>query len=244
MSRNPTGASPAPGTARPAVALILPAAGRSTRLPGETKKPFHCLHGRPILLHTLDAFRSFDEIIQRIVAVAEDDLAWTRERWGKELEAGGVTDLIAGGEERQDTVAAALDVVSPNAEWVAIHDAVRPCIAAETIAAVLAEAKRSGAAIVAVPVTDTLKEAEDHRIVRTVDRRNLWAAQTPQVFRPALLREACRQAQKKKVFSTDDSALVEALGHPVSLVAGSIQNLKITTPEDLIQAERYLEREA
>jgi len=226
------------------VALIIPAAGRSTRLPGETKKPFHCLRRRPILLHALDAFRSFDEIIQRIVAVAEEDLAWTREHWGTELKACGVTDLIAGGKERQDTVAAALDVVSPDVEWVAIHDAVRPCIAAETIAAVLAEAKRTGAAIVAVPVTDTLKEAEDHRVVRTVDRQNLWAAQTPQVFRPALLREAYQLARGKKFFSTDDSALVEALGHPVSLVPGSVQNLKITTPEDLIRAERCLEQRA
>jgi 2-C-methyl-D-erythritol 4-phosphate cytidylyltransferase len=134
--------------------------------------------------------------------------------------------------------------VPPDVPWVAVHDGVRPCITAELVERVVAEARVHGAAIAALPVSETVKRGADGWVTETVERNGLWAVQTPQVFRADLLREAHRRAAADGIRGTDDAALVERLGLPVRLVPGLAANLKITRPDDLSLAEALLARRA
>ena len=166
--------------------------------------------------------------------------------WGARLERPGTAAVVAvggdqldGGAERADSVAAGLSRVKPTADFVCVHDAVRPCLVDEWITKVFQAAERTGAAIFAVPVTATLKRVgAQHIIQQTVAREELWEAQTPQVFRRELLMQA--YAQRGTLAATDDAQLVERLGHPVTVVPGSVLNLKITSKEDLRLAEQVL----
>ncbi len=144
---------------------------------------------------------------------------------------------VAGGAERQDSMRAGLTVLPADVELVAIHDAARPLVLPRDIARVVAAAERSGAALLAVPVRDTLKRVRDGRVVETPPREGLWAAQTPQVFRAGLLREALAKAEADGFQGTDDAQLVERLGCAVEIVEGDPSNLKITWPADLAWAE-------
>lgn len=220
-------------------ALILPAAGLGTRMGG--RKSFLALAGRPILFHTLDRFLPFrEQVCQTILVAHPDDVGAIGEQWGTTLrDAYGVTHVVAGGARRQDSVKAGLACLGPEAELVAIHDAVRPFVAPDAIAAALEAAEAVGAAIVATPMKPTVKRVADGRIAATVDRRGLWCAQTPQVFRRQLILDAYA-AEPNGPDVTDDAQLVERLGHPVAIVPGSDLNLKITTPEDLHLAEAIL----
>jgi len=215
-------------------ALLLPAAGLGARMGG--RKTLLALAGRPILRHTLERFAPFrGRICQTIVVAHPADLS------AIERECPGAC-VVAGGARRQDSVAAGLARVAPEADLVAIHDAVRPFVASAAIAAALEAAERVGAAIVATPMKPTVKRVAEGLIAATVDRHGLWCAQTPQVFRRPLLLEACAAAQREGAEVTDDAQLVERLGHPVAVVPGSDLNLKITTPEDLALAEAILAR--
>ena len=148
-------------------------------------------------------------------------------------------EVVEGGASRAESVAKALDRVKEDIEFVAIHDAARPCIADEWVAKIFAAAETSDAAIYAIPVAGTLKKVgPDHRIEETLPRENVWEAQTPQVFRRQLLVDA--YARRGDFQATDDAQLVERLGHPVTVVLGSPINLKITSREDLRLAERAL----
>jgi 2-C-methyl-D-erythritol 4-phosphate cytidylyltransferase len=148
-------------------------------------------------------------------------------------------EVVDGGAERADSVAAGLERVKPTADFVCVHDAVRPCLVDEWITKVFQAAQRTGAAIFAIPVTATLKRVgPQHVIQETVAREGLWEAQTPQVFRRELLRQA--YAQRGDLAATDDAQLVERLGHPVTVVPGSVLNIKITSKEDLRLAEQAL----
>jgi 2-C-methyl-D-erythritol 4-phosphate cytidylyltransferase len=151
-----------------------------------------------------------------------------------------VACAIPGGAERQDSVAEGLRALPASVQWVAVHDAARCLVSPRDVARVIDAARAGGAALLAVPASDTIKRVRDGRVVETPPRAECWAAQTPQVFRAELLREAIAKARADGIVGTDDAQLVERLGVPVRVVEGSRSNLKITRPEDLLLAERLL----
>jgi 2-C-methyl-D-erythritol 4-phosphate cytidylyltransferase len=220
-------------------AVILPAAGKGRRFHDKNyKKPFAPLGDRAIWLHTVDRFVGRKDVAQTIVVIDAEDRELFQTRFGANLAILGV-EVVDGGPQRADSVAIALEQVQPDVDLVAVHDAVRPCIADEWVDKIFAAAEKSGAAIFAVPVISTLKESTDGKVVaRTVDRANLWEAQTPQVFRREWLVEAF--ARRGELNATDEAQLVEQLGHTVNIVLGSRLNLKITTREDLKMAAAAL----
>lgn len=233
---------PIPHSAMPRFAVILPAAGRSQRFRDPAyKKPFAPLAGRAVWLHSAERFLNRDDVKQVIVVVAAEDKEEFQRKFGANLAIMGV-DLCEGGAERADSIDNALKRVREEAEFVAVHDAARPCLADKWIDAVFAAAVQHGAAILAQPVAATLKrQAADGAtplIGETVDRGGLWEAQTPQVFRRELLVRA--YAERSGAAPTDDATLVEALGEPVALVEGSPLNVKLTTKSDLKLAEQIL----
>jgi len=225
-------------------ALILAAAGRSTRFArrelsdSAVKKPFVHLGGKPIWLRCVEKFISRDEVTQVIIVVAPDDISWFRQYYISEINH-KLLQVVAGGENRVDSIRSGLVAVSPRMDYVAIHDAARPFVTDQEITAVFAAAKKQGAALLAAPVVGTIKRVADGLIEATVSRENLWEAQTPQVFRRDLILEAYRQTIKD--VPTDDAQLVERLGQPVQVVPTDRGNLKITTQSDLVLAKYLVE---
>ena len=217
-------------------AVILPAAGKSTRFQMQKrKKPFVELLGRAIWLRSAEHFVNRNDVIQTIVVVSPDDLEWFKEKFAPNLAFMNL-EIVAGGAERGDSVRNALARVRPEAEFVAVHDAARPLLVAEWIDRVFKEAEQHGGAILGLPITSTLKRAaDDGTIAATVSREKMWAAQTPQVFRREWLMEA--YAQQGTLQPTDEAQLIEQLGKPVRLVEGSPLNMKITTDADFRLAE-------
>jgi 2-C-methyl-D-erythritol 4-phosphate cytidylyltransferase len=220
-------------------AVILPAAGQSRRFHDQAyKKPFAPLAGRAVWLHSAERFMNRPDVKQVIVAVAAEDRELFDLKFGANIAILGV-QVIDGGEHRTDTVQRALEHVKPEINFVAIHDAARPCLADPWIDAVFAAAERDGAAILATPVSATLKRVnKQNHIEATVDRQSLWEAQTPQVFRRELITDAYARRGREAV--TDDAQLVERLGHGVTVVPCSPLNLKITSRDDLRLAEQIL----
>jgi 2-C-methyl-D-erythritol 4-phosphate cytidylyltransferase len=219
-------------------AVILPAAGKSRRFKDpHYRKPFVPLENRAVWLHSAERFLQRDDVEQLIIAIAPEDRAAFDAKFGANVAILGI-EVVQGGHNRADSVRQALTRVKPNVDLVAVHDAARPCLANEWIDRVFAAAERSGAAILALPVRGTLKRVTDGVIRETIDRQNIWEAQTPQVFRRQLLLDA--YAQSDASAATDEAQLVERLGHPVSVVEGSPLNLKITTKEDLRLAAQAL----
>src|SRR5260370_34583299 len=221
-------------------AVILPAAGRSSRFKDKEKKPFATLDGRAVWLRSAELFVTRSDVCQCLIIVAKADREPFRRRYGPNMAFMNV-QIVDGGAERFESVANALAVVKPEADFVAIHDAVRPCLTDEMIDAVFAKAEKTGAALLAVPVTDTIKRVDPQQQVKeTVPRQGLWLAQTPQVFRRDWLTEAYAKRGKPGQDITDDTQLVEAAGHTVHVVEGSSTNVKITTKADLFLAEAVL----
>jgi 2-C-methyl-D-erythritol 4-phosphate cytidylyltransferase len=225
---------------------IIPAAGSGSRFGGQTPKQFIEIAGAPILVHTLKRFDECEEIGAIVVALRPDEI----EAFGRSPSTHRIRKpvrLVGGGAERSDSILNALAAAREfNPDLVAVHDAVRPFVTPERISAVLARAREIGAAILAAPATDTIKEVENGLIQRTIDRRRIWRAQTPQAFRyDVLLRanEEARAANLPSAMVTDDAFLVERLGLPVAIVEGSPSNIKITTPEDLVLAESLFAQE-
>lgn len=221
----------------PKYAVIVPAAGKAERFGGAEKKTFAKIDGRPVFLRTLELFINRPDVCQTILAVAPEDLASTKTTYGANLGFMGIK-LVEGGARRCDTVAAALKILSADAEYVAVHDAARPCVSADMIDAVFAEAVKSGAAILASPVVGTVKQVSAAKVIeKTVDRAGLYEAQTPQVFRKDLLLTAyARLSADTSADATDDAQLVEQTGHAVTIVIADASNLKITTKGDLTLA--------
>ncbi len=220
-------------------AVILPAAGASSRFKDKNyKKPFAPLANRAVWLHSAEKFLHRDDVKQVILVVSPEDREYFDFKFSSNVVILGI-DVVEGGKERADSIERALARVNPELEFVAVHDAARPCLADEWISKVFDAARKTGAAILAVPVSSTLKRVgANQTITETVSRAGLWEAQTPQVFRRQLLLDA--YAQRAGFVATDDAQLVERLGHPVSVVQGSSLNLKITTQEDLRLAEQAL----
>jgi 2-C-methyl-D-erythritol 4-phosphate cytidylyltransferase len=227
-------------------AVILPAAGRSTRFgDGKQKKIYAELEGRAVWLRAVEPFLNRDDVAQIIIAILAEDREMFERRYRPNVAFLGI-QVIEGGEERSDTIAKALELVEPTVGYVAIHDAARPCLSRELVSAVFAAAIRHGAAIPARPVAETLKRVDSEgAIVETVPRAGLQAAQTPQVFRRDLIMRAYdnRSALGAAAGVTDDARLVEAIGGVCRVVPGSIMNLKITTAEDLALATAILRLE-
>jgi len=221
--------------------VLIPAAGMGRRMGCSGNKQYLQLAGRPLLARTLALFEVSPLVASIRLVVPADEIDYCRREIVARYGCTKVTAVVAGGAERQDSVRLGLEAQPlDEAALVLIHDGARPLLDPALIAAVAAAAADTGAAIVAVPVKDTIKQVAAERIVATPDRRCLWAAQTPQAFRYGLIRKAHRQALAAGFAGTDDASLVERLGRPVAVVAGNYRNLKITTPEDLLLAEALL----
>ena len=220
--------------------VILPAAGKSERFRDQHyKKPFAPLADRAVWLHTVEKFVNRVDVKQLIVVISPEDRSLFDAKFPANVVILGI-DVVEGGGKRADSVANALKQIRDDVDFVAIHDAVRPCIASKWIDAVFAAAEKTGAAILGVPVPSTLKRVEsDHQIQETVSRANLWEAQTPQVFRRELLVKAFAEHSQASTV-TDEAQLVEHIGHAVTVVPGSPQNMKITTQDDLRLAAEVL----
>lgn len=222
------------------VAALVLGAGRGERLGHALPKAFVPLAGRPLLAHALDALAATPEIDLVVPVIPAD----AREHFAAVAAAlyhsEKLTAPAIGGTERQDSVAAGLAELPEDVAWVAVHDAARPLVRPADVSRVVEAARRSGAALLAVPVRDTIKRVRDGRIVETPPRAECWAAQTPQVFRVEWLREALAKAAAERRIGTDCAQLVEALGVPVQVVEGDPDNRKVTRAEDLAWAERAL----
>jgi 2-C-methyl-D-erythritol 4-phosphate cytidylyltransferase len=224
------------------VAALVLAAGRGERLGSPLPKAFVPLCGTPLLLHTLAALASVPEIDLVVPVVAAADRGRLNTLASDLARIPKLAAAVTGGAERQDSMRAGLASLGPEISLVAVHDAARPFVRAADVARVLAAAREVGAALLAVPVTDTIKRVRDGRVVETPERSTCWAAQTPQAFRIEVLREALAKATAAGVVVTDDVQLVERLGLPVAVVEGHPGNVKITGPQDLAVAEARLAR--
>jgi 2-C-methyl-D-erythritol 4-phosphate cytidylyltransferase len=223
----------------PRTVAVVPAGGVGRRMGAARPKQYLALDGVPLLARTLAVLaRAVDGVV--LVAPA-GHLAATR-RLVARHRVPRVLDVVAGGAERQESVALGLAAVPETTEWVVVHDAVRPFVTADLVARVLQAARRHGAATCGVEIRETVKRVRDSLVDATVDRAGLWLTQTPQAFRRALLWEAHDKARRDGYLGTDDAVLVERLGAPVAMVGGLPGNLKITTPDDLAAARRRLAR--
>ena len=225
----------------PRFAVILPAAGHSSRFGDREKKPFTNLDGRAVWLRTAELFVTRKDVCQCIIVIAPDDRELFRQRYSANLAFLDI-QVADGGGERFESVHNALALLREEAELVAIHDAVRPCVTVESIDAVFARAAQAGAALLASPVHDTVKRVDSQKQVQaTLPRQGLWLAQTPQVFRRDWLLAAYADRGRLGKDVTDDAQLVEAAGHPVHVVEGPSSNLKITAQSDLMLAKAILQ---
>lgn len=223
------------------VGVIICAAGASARFGGDRKKPFVELAGRAAFLRSIEYFTNRDEVKQIVMAIAKEDEELVTVKWGSALAFNGVR-LCLGGAERFETVANALGKIREDIDLIAVHDAVRCCLKKEWVDAVFEKAAQTGAAILACPVNGTLKRVQNGVIVETVERDNLYEAQTPQVFDAKLLRQAyAKIGNLSKAKITDDAQLVEALGHKVHIVETDYTNLKITRKSDVPIAEAIIQ---
>lgn len=219
--------------------VIIPAAGKSERF-GEEKKTFAKLDGRPLFLRTIELFMNRENVCQIVLAAAPEDMGTLKNQYGANLGFLGV-QVVEGGARRADTVAAALKVVSAKADYVAVHDAARPCTPPDRIDAVFSEVQKTGAAILACPIVGTIKRVSAARVIEaTVSRESLYEAQTPQVFRKDVIVGAYGKLGSAGDEVTDDAQVVERYGHPVSIVVCDATNIKVTTKGDMTLAAAIL----
>jgi 2-C-methyl-D-erythritol 4-phosphate cytidylyltransferase len=204
-------------------------------------KQYLAVGGAPLIVKTLRALLRSESVEGVVVAVPADRIAETRELLSRHR-VRRVLDVVAGGDDRQESVWRALQAVPAASRLVMVHDAVRPFITGDLIERVLAAARRHGAATCGLPVRETVKRVRGDVVESTVDRDGLWLIQTPQAFSRDVLWEAHEKAQRDGFRGTDDAALVERLGGRVAVVAGIPENLKVTTPQDLAVARRWLTR--
>lgn len=226
------------------VIVLVPAAGMGRRMGAAVNKQYLTLADRPILAHTLAVF-DHHPLIDRILVISPTaEIDFCRAEVVERYAFRKVEQIVAGGAERQDSVANGLAAAAPeDGDIILIHDGVRPLFPARLIPEVVATAMRVGGCVVGVPVKDTVKVVAAERIVSTPERGSLWLAQTPQAFPAAVLRRAYAQAVQDGFRGTDDASLVERLGLPVAMLPGSERNIKITTREDLVLARAFLAEE-
>lgn len=220
------------------VTAVIPAAGSGKRI--NSKKQFLEINGRPILSITVSVFDECQSIDDVIVVVGREDIELTKALLKDHKK---VKNIVAGGQERQDSVYNGIETITRESDddIVVIHDGARPLVTKEIISAAVTEARTSKAAVVGVPVKDTIKNVSaDGMIQGTLDRGSIWLVQTPQAFQFSVIKEAYERAQRIKYRATDDSKLVERMRIPVKMVMGSYENIKITTKEDVAIAESIL----
>lgn len=222
------------------VSALIAAGGRGRRMNSSISKQFLFVKGYPILYYTLKTFELMDCFDEIVMVAGKQDMDYTREQIINQYRFEKIR-MIEGGLERQDSVYNGLRELSPQTDIVVIHDGVRPFVTKEIIKKSIEAAKRYKAVGVAVPVKDTIKVVGDGNIIKqTPNRKELWAMQTPQTFKYDLILKAHEEARKDNFFGTDDAMLVERLGLPVRIIEGAYENIKITTPEDIIIAETFL----
>lgn len=223
-----------------ATAALVLAAGRGVRLGADVPKAFVALGGSTLLERSIRALAA-SPAVDRVLPVLPPGGA---PGWAGVCDAlgdlPGLLEPVPGGEERQDSVRAGLDALAADVGLVAVHDAARALVRPEDVTRVVEAARRGGAALLALPARDTIKRVRDGRVLETPPREECWTAQTPQVFRTELLRQALEKAEAEGFLGTDDAQLVERLGVAVEVVEGSPDNVKVTGPEDLPVAERLL----
>jgi len=220
---------------------LVPASGRGLRMESQIPKQFLTLGGLPLLAHSLRVLESSESIVEIILAVPETELERCRQEIVARHGFTKVRQIVAGGTHRQDSVRNGLSAAASGVDVVLVHDAVRPFLTLVMVERVIEQAVKHGAAVVAIPMQDTVKQVGANGLIeRTMDRSPLWLAQTPQAFRWSLFQEAHSKAEQDGFRGTDDAQLVERLGHTVAIVEGSTQNIKITRREDLAIGEAIL----
>ena len=221
--------------------VVIPAAGQGKRMRAGKNKQFIQLAGLPVIVHTLLVFEQDHHCLDIVLVVNEDEQADMR-ALVDEYGLTKVKNIVIGGSERQHSVRNGLKVVTHDV--VLIHDGARPFIEQALIHTLVKEATESGAAIVAVPVKDTIKKVTGNVVDETTDRSSLWAVQTPQAFRLSTIKQAHHFAKEEGYLGTDDASLVEWNGGRVTIVEGNYENIKLTTPEDLLFAEAIIKSRA
>ncbi len=223
------------------IAAVVPAAGRGVRMGAGVPKQFLTLGGVPLLVHSLQTFEAAHIISEIILVVPQDDCQYCREDIVLSYGLKKVSQVIAGGRRRQDSVLNGVRAANSATDIVVVHDAVRPFVTLKMITQVVEATRNHGAAIVAMPMRDTVKRVNGEGIIKeTLNREELWLAQTPQAFRRDVLLRAHQQGEADGVDATDDAFLVERLGLTVAIVQGSSDNIKVTRPEDLHMGEAIL----
>ena len=222
------------------VTSIVVAAGSGSRMGTGTKKQYLLLDNKPLFIHTLEVMEKQKKITGMILVVPAADLEFCKELIN-EYSIGKILCIVSGGETRGASVYNGLQAVPVDSEFVVVHDGARPFLSQKVLEDVLAAAEAEGAAIAAVPVKDTIKQANpDGLVQKTLERSLLWSVQTPQVFRKEILLECYKRALGDKLQGTDDAFILETYGYPVKVVPGDYKNMKITTKEDLEYAKYLL----
>jgi len=225
---------------QPVNSAIIVAAGKGARMGAGTDKLFLEVAGRPVVAHTWQRFNDA-KCIGEIILVVRSGMQKNFTELAAKYRFQKPFHIIIGGAERQDSVSNGLEALPPATEIVAIQDAARPCTSEALIAATIDAARDTGAAVAAQPVTDTLKESADGKLVlRTLDRSQLWSVQTPQTFRVEVIRRALAEVRRRGLVFTDDTAACELIGQPIRLVPGTAPNPKVTVPGDLPFVEALL----
>lgn len=219
------------------VSAIIPAAGLGIRMGSNVPKQFLLLDGKPILHHTLAVLDQSSIVDEIILVVSEEEVGRAQQQIQDSHPK--VSKVVKGGKERQDSVYNGLKSLYSKADIVLVHDGVRPFVSPDLIRETVEAARDFGAAITAIPVSDTIKKVNEEGLVeRTVDRSGLWRVQTPQAFQVSLLKEAFEKVQAENYYGTDEGSLIEYLGREVKVIPGSEFNIKITRSEDLILGEK------
>lgn len=223
------------------VSVIIAAAGMSNRMGSKINKQFIAIGGKPILAHTIEKFEKCRYIDEIILVAKEEEIEYCRKEIVKKYKFRKVSNIIRGGKERQDSIYNGILALNEKSQIVLTHDGARPFVKIENIEDGIKGVLEHGACVIGVPVKDTIKVIEEeNNINKTPQRSLLWAAQTPQCFFKEILIKGYEKAIEIGYLGTDDSSLVEKIGHKVKMVMGSYENIKITTPEDIVLAESLL----
>ncbi|CCQ94264.1 2-C-methyl-D-erythritol 4-phosphate cytidylyltransferase [[Clostridium] ultunense Esp] len=223
------------------VSVIIAAAGMSNRMGSKINKQFISIDNKPILAHTIEKFERCRYVDEIIVVAREDEIDYCRKEIVRRFKFNKVTKIVRGGKERQDSAYNGILALNERSNIVLSHDGARPFVKIKSIVDGIEGAIKYGACVIGVPVKDTIKVVKDHNNIDITPKRDLlWAAQTPQCFKKEIIMEGYRKAINDNFMGTDDSSLVERLGMEVKMIMGSYENIKITTPEDLIIAESIL----
>ncbi|NLK44353.1 MAG: 2-C-methyl-D-erythritol 4-phosphate cytidylyltransferase [Tissierellia bacterium] len=223
------------------VSVIIAAAGMSNRMGSKINKQFIAIGGKPILAHTIEKFERSRYIDEIILVAKEEEIDYCRKEIVRKYKFNKVTNIIRGGKERQDSVYNGILALNEKSDIVLTHDGARPFVKLENIEDGIKGVVKHGACVIGVPVTDTIKVVgEENNINNTPQRSLLWAAQTPQCFFKDILIKGYEKAISDGFLGTDDSSIVERIGYDVKMIKGSYENIKITTPEDIVLAESLI----